>query len=745
MKRLLVSIAAVGIVALASTVRCAAQGQIDSIWTEHVDTITPVMGMEAPFTPVMRRVFDVNKDALQSCLAAAPMEFSAQANSSTAILNLPRPDGSVTAFAMVESPILAPDIQASHPELRTYSGRGVTDRSATCRISVTPKGLHGFILGLSSTVFLDPVHRNAPYLIMSYSMDDPGLALQTGDFPECSVGADTDTTVQAMGGMRMNAPSSHGSELRTFRLAACATASYTMYHSGPGILIRDSALAAIVIAMNRVNAIFEREVSVRMVLVGGDTLMSTDVGDFMCGLYGTEDSLKHWLDSRIDSSAYDLAHLFRGGQSAFWIPSGTPCAGAGGWAQGKVCTEVKYRGYSGTQTPEGDPYYLLFLAHELGHQFAAQHPHNSTSCGGTRVDTSAYEPGCGSTIMAYTNNGGPGASLQRLCDAYFHRKSLDEIISWTVDSAACADIVSTGNTPPDVSSVTPPNTIPFGTPFSLTGTAGDADQDSLSYCWEQYDLGPAGLPDAPTGNAPIFRSFPPSPLPTRTFPRLTDILYNAHTLGELLPGYARDLHFTLTVRDNRGGTAFDTTMLTVTDQAGPFRVTRPDSNIVLQPDSSYQVEWDVANTDLAPVQCTDVRILLSIDGGYSFPDTLTSSTTNDGSHIVVVPAGVSTYKARIKVSDSAMVGGLFGASANPTLVCDASGAFHLAWEEEGRILYRRFLVDANGHIDSLDAMPVEVSDCAGISHGAKPSITVDEGNRPHVVWETAQRRNSCIR
>ena len=95
-------------------------------------------------------------------------------------------------------------------------------------------------------------------------------------------------------------------------------------------------------------------------------------------------------------------------------------------------------------------------------------------------------------------------------------------------------------------------------------------------------------------------------------------------------------------------------------------------------------------------------------------------------------------------SDSAMVGGLIGACANPTLVCDASGAFHLAWEEDGRILYRRFLVDVNGHIDSLDTMPFEVSDCLGISHGAKPCITVDEGNRPHVVWETAMNEIRAV-
>lgn len=648
MNRLLLVLATVGIAVCVSTVHCVAQGQIDSIWTETPNALPPGSGAEPPFTPASYRVFEVNWGVLAARLANAPMEFTAEAQSSPVSLHLPYPDGAMKEFALVESPVLAQDVQTQHPEIRTYSGRGVTDRSATCRVSVTPSGLHGFILSGQGVVFLDPVSRSAPGTIISYHSDDPGLASLNAEIPECLGGPEIDTTMQRPGGGPPRAPTSHGSELRIFRLAACAAAPYTMYHSGPGVISRDSALVGIAVAMNRINAIFEREVAVRMVLVGGDSLISTDLADFSCLDANHYSEIHRWLGRNIDTAAYDLAHLFTGGKDAYWVLPDYPCSGAGGWGTGLVCTVGRYRGYSGSPTPEGDIYYLLTLAHELGHQFSASHTHNSGTCG-DRTAESAFEPGCGSTLMAYTNRGGASIALQFLSDPYFHRASLDQIISWTVQHAPCAQIVSTGNTPPVVQSVTPSRYIPIGTPFALTCTASDSDQDSLTYCWEQDDLGPSGLPDTPSGNAPIFRSFPPTASPIRTFPSLFDILFNAHTLGELLPSYERVLHFTMTVRDNRGGTAFDTMMLAVTGQAGPFRVTRPDSNVVLQPGGTYEVAWDVANTDAAPVLCTDVRILLSVDGGFTFPYSLAAFTANDGSQVVDIPSGISTYRARIKV------------------------------------------------------------------------------------------------
>ena len=48
------------------------------------------------------------------------------------IIELPNPKGKFQKFAVSYSPIMQPKLAAKHPKIRTYSGRGITDNTATC-------------------------------------------------------------------------------------------------------------------------------------------------------------------------------------------------------------------------------------------------------------------------------------------------------------------------------------------------------------------------------------------------------------------------------------------------------------------------------------------------------------------------------------------------------------------------------------------------------------------------------------
>jgi hypothetical protein len=254
--------------------------------------------------------------------------------------------------------------------------------------------------------------------------------------------------------------------------------------------------------------------------------------------------------------------------------------------------------------------------------------------------------------MAYAGIIGSGEDLQSNSDAYFHAKSLDQItdfIDGTIPSVGTQ--TATGNNIP-VANAGADFVIPANTPFALTASATDADAgDVLTYCWEQYDLGPAVLlTTADNGSSPLFRSFTGTTNSTRTFPKLTALLANTSSLGEKLPGTNRTLNFRLTVRDNRaiGAYDFDDMVLTSVNTGAAFAVTAPNTAVSWGGGSVQTVTWDVAGTTANGINASLVNILLSTDGGVTFSTVLASATANDGSQAVVIP-NLPTANARIKV------------------------------------------------------------------------------------------------
>ncbi|HRH67767.1 MAG TPA: zinc-dependent metalloprotease family protein, partial [Bacteroidia bacterium] len=398
-----------------------------------------------------------------------------------------------------------------------------------------------------------------------------------------------------------------------------------------------------------VTGVYELEVAIRLVLIANDSLLiytnsSTDPytngsGSTMLGQNTTT------INTVIGTANYDIGHVFSTG-------------GGGVAGLGVVCNSTnKARGVTGNSAPVGDSFDIDYVAHEMGHQFGGNHTFNSItgSCNGNRAASAAYEPGSGTTIMAYAGICGAD-NTQAHSDAIFHTKSFDEIViySTTGTGNTCPVTTATGNTLPVITSAGANYTIPFSTPFSLTGAATDANGDALTYLWEEYDLEPAGsAPNSPTGNSPIFRDFVPTSSPTRIFPRIQDIVNNTQTLGEILPSYARTLNFRFTVRDNRAGGGGvnhpDTTVkVVVAVTSAPFTVTAPNTAVTWNTGTVQTVTWQVGGSDLAPVSCANVNILLSTDGGYTYPFTLLSNTPNDGSQAITVPVALTT-QARIKV------------------------------------------------------------------------------------------------
>ena len=614
----------------------ALSGFAQSLWSDLLESGVSYSS-ERVIIPVSYRVLKLNTNLLKELLKTAPIEFSSITIKGDAFIVLPMPDGTFQKFRFWESPTMEPELQNKFPEIRTYTGQGIDDPYATLKMDFTPQGFHAMILSPNGRVFIDPYAKGEINYYLSYYSKN---FLKKDVSFDCEV-LNHDEYIEPVANYYESLLTPTGPQLRTYRLANAATGEYTQYHGGTVA----SGLAAVTTSVNRVNGVFEREAAIRMVLVANNNLIiytnpSTDPYTNNNGSAMLSQNISN-LNAVIGSANYDIGHVFS--------------TGGGGIAYlGCVCTSNKAGGVTGSPNPIGDPFDIDYVAHEMGHQFGANHTFNGNtgSCSGNRNASTAYEPGSGSTIMAYAGICAP-QNLQSNSDAYFHTISFDEIVAYTTIGSgnSCAQITSTGNNAPNISVPTGGFYIPKSTPFALTGSATDPNGDALTYCWEEFDLGPAGDPNSPTGDAPIIRSFNPDTSRIRYVPKLSDLINNTSTYGVLLPSYSRNLKFRLTVRDNRaGGGGVDRVQVnfTVDGNSGPFVITSPNTSVSWAGNSEQTVTWNVANTNLSPVNCSAVRILLSTNGGWTFNDTILSSTPNDGSEIITVP-NIATNQARLKI------------------------------------------------------------------------------------------------
>src|SRR5581483_9658714 len=328
---------------------------------------------------------------------------------------------------------------------------------------------------------------------------------------------------------------------------------------------------------------------------------------------------------------------------------------------------------SGFTRPVGtDPDDLVTVPHEMGHQLSARHSFNAkiSNCE-QRDQSAAIEPGSASTIMGYAGACGDTANLQQVDDSYFNNQTLPDMMSYVANTIGSVGTVSaTGNNPPPVT-VGPTFTVPSRTPFALTAVGNDPDGDAITYAWEEVDTGTAAPPEGDDGKRPIFRSYAATTTGIRTFPSMQYVLNNVNNppapyvsngnnfiVGEFLPVTTRTMNFRVTVRDNRaggGGVVDATEQVNVRGDFGPFNVTQPNTAITWTGGSTQTVTWNVANTNQAPINTANVRILLSTDGGNSFPTVLASSTPNTGTANVIAP-NIGTATARVRVE---AVGNIF--------------------------------------------------------------------------------------
>jgi hypothetical protein len=465
---------------------------------------------------------------------------------------------------------------------------------------------------------------------------------------------------------RTEASGTSTGQLKTLRLAQSCNGEYSNWFGAFSSADVSLVLAAYNATLTRCNGVYEKDLALHLNLIANTTAViyynpATD--PYSSNLSSWNSQLQSTLTSVIGEANYDIGHMFG-------------ASGGGGNAGCIGCVCVNGSKGSGITSPadgipQGDNFDIDYVVHEVGHQLGANHTF-SMSLEGTGQNK---EVGSGITIMGYA-----GITAQDVAPHsidIFHETSIAQIQANLATKTCPVSITMTANHAPVVAAVSN-YIIPISTPFALTGSATDPENDALTYCWEQNDnsttSGTSSVASPTKTTGPNWLSFSPSISGTRTFPKLSTILSGLNLSGplpggdaganiEALSSVSRTLNFRLTVRDNNpyvagstiGQTAFTDVVVTVTNTAGPFVVTAPNTAITWNANSAATVTWNVNSTNAGSVNCASVNILLSTDGGQTFPTVLAAGTPNDGSEVITVPSSQSST-CRVKVE---AVGNIF--------------------------------------------------------------------------------------
>lgn len=581
--------------------------------------------------------YELDLDGLQRSLLNAPKK-EAKLGKSNKRVDFPDGRGGMVTYLVKEASVMHPDLAKKYPNNKSYVGVSEKNRSKRIRFSINKLGLNAVIRDVNQNVqYIEPLTRDNKHYKLFYRDALSGESKFQCLFEEKAV-------AQKILEAKKN---TDDGKLRTYRLALATTGEYSQFH----IEDQDAedktdeekiavVMSAVTTALTQVNAIYETDLALSMQLVANnDELIyldpDTDPYTNITGVALLDENQSN-LDNVIEEDNYDIGHVFSTG-------------GGGVASLSVVCRNgQKARGTTGLPEPIGDYFYYDYVAHEMGHQFGANHSFNGDdgNCAGlNRNDPTAVEPGSGSSLMTYAGLCG-NQNVQSSVDPYFHVISIEEIREYIVNGSGSScpvesNLIFNANAP--VVDAGEDFLIPVGTAYRLEGTGTDADGDQLSFSWEQVDNEITVVPPSGTSTSgALYRSVKPSMDPVRYLPKLSTLSTGQiSSTWEVTPLVEREMNFVFSARDNHieaGQVSTDDLKVSVTAAAGPFLVTSQNTEGLIWTQNTLEtITWDVAGTDGNGLNVAQVNILLSTDWGKTFSTVLATNVPNDGSQVISVP------------------------------------------------------------------------------------------------------------
>jgi len=149
--------------------------QTDQFWSANTDSRSNIITDKAVARlsfPKDFNLFTVHFEPLRQQLFSI---VDNKAGKHSTIISLPNAEGKLEQFEVVEASNFEPALQARFPEIRAFSGRGITDKYATLKLSISPQGIQTMVFRTEKeNEFIEPYSKDHTIYAAFKSQRKPG-------------------------------------------------------------------------------------------------------------------------------------------------------------------------------------------------------------------------------------------------------------------------------------------------------------------------------------------------------------------------------------------------------------------------------------------------------------------------------------------------------------------------------------------------------------------------------------------
>ena len=138
----------------------------DRIWKDTDSTFTKNTCPGKVF-PITYRLLEVDTAKVRK-LFIVHSDQPGVITKDTLLIEIPIPDGTWEKFKINQVQVMAPELAAKYPYLKTYSGTSMAYPADQIRLEANPEGISGMILSTRGTILLDPFCKDDKLHMISY-------------------------------------------------------------------------------------------------------------------------------------------------------------------------------------------------------------------------------------------------------------------------------------------------------------------------------------------------------------------------------------------------------------------------------------------------------------------------------------------------------------------------------------------------------------------------------------------------